>query len=318
MNSVENTVSTAEQISRIINHIQSDDIGAIQQIQSIVLEEMQNHTNKSGFCQIMPLLLSPITDPLNHSVYPANLKYEEKDLKLTASMIFHKQLALMSPHIDKLYIVSPNIRLEKAVIKSSTNHLLEFSQFDIELRDATMFDVMDFVESLLKHTINAVNSRCQSQLAVLERELPTWDAPFDRISTNETSKNEDGICEEITRTSKAPVFITSFKREFYDREDQDKPGIYRNFDLIYPEGYGEALSGAEREYKHDDIIRRMEELNMDLKPFKNYIDLAKNKHIPRTAGAGIGIQRLIKFISGKRNIADVCLFDRSITSSFIF
>ncbi|ODS24053.1 hypothetical protein AB835_05625 [Candidatus Endobugula sertula] len=294
------------------------EVGAIQHIQSVVLSELQNYANQHGFKQIMPLLLSPITDPLNHSVYSADIKYEEKNLKLTASMIFHKQLALMSPSIEKLYIVSPNIRLEKRKVKSSSNHLLEFSQFDMEIQNASMHEVMDFVEMLFKHTIKAVKAQCESELQLLGRELLDWDEPFERITTIGDSRSEDEICQEVTNSSSAPAFVTSFKKEFYDLEDPNAVGIYRNFDLIYPEGYGESLSGAEREYEYNSIVRRMEELGMDFEPYENYLSLAKLNHIPKTAGGGLGIQRLIKFITGKRNIADVCLFDRSVESPFTF
>ena len=117
---------------------------------------------------------------------------------------------------------------------------------------------------------------------------------------------------------KLPCFIKNFKREFYDREDPQNPGTYRNFDIVYPEGFGEGLSGAEREYEYNDIVRRMQELNMDMTPYANYLDLAKRGLIPQTAGCGIGIQRLLKFICGKREIKDVCLFDRSVNSAFVF
>ena len=57
---------------------------------------------------------------------------------------------------------------------------------------------------------------------------------------------------------------------------------------------------------------------MDLQPFKNYLEMARNKFIPQTAGCGIGVQRLLKYICGKKLIKDVCLFDRSLTTDFIF
>merc|ERR1711916_291998 len=104
----------------------------------------------------------------------------------------------------------------------------------------------------------------------------------------------------ISEQSSTPVFLTNFKREFYDRETPGVRGQYNNFDIIYPEGYGEGLSGAEREFEYEQIIYRMKELDMDLEPYANYLEAAKRGMIPSTAGAGIGIERLIKFICGKR------------------
>ncbi len=304
-------------LERFVNHVRSPRLAAIQRIQSTALQAMQNHMVGAGFVQLMPLLLSPITDPLNHGVYPAELIYEARKMKLTASMIFHKQLSLMAPELNKIFIVSPNIRLEKTCVKSSSNHLIEFSQFDFEWRDATMDDAMGTVEDLLLAAFSAVAERNGADLALLGRALPRLVRPFPRFSTADRGERSvDDYCEHLSITSDGPVFVTNFKREFYDREEP--PGTYRNFDLLYPEGFGEALSGAEREYQYADIIRRMKELEMDQAPFRQYLAVAEGGGLPRSAGGGLGMQRLVKFLTGQRHISDVCLFDRSIASDFLF
>jgi asparaginyl-tRNA synthetase len=304
---------------KFLSHINDPQLAAIQRLQTSVLQEMQTFAIKNGFVLLMPVMMSPFTDPLNHDVYPAEIRYLEHPLKLTASMIFHKQLALVAEGIEKILIVSPNIRLEKAEKKSSENHLLEFSQFDIEIKNASMDDVMSFLESLYVHLFARIRSTCAAELAVLGRDLPVLPAPFPRYNSQELRKlHGDDFEQVVSAEAKGPCFITSFKREFYDREDPAHPGTYRNFDLIYPDSYGEALSGAEREYEYDSIVRRMKELDMNLGAYENYLEVAKRGLLPRTAGAGIGIQRLIKFIAGRRRIADVCLFDRSVTTQFVF
>lgn len=306
-------------VNQFIKKLNNPELMAIQSIQNHVLRELQHYAAEQGFSQLMPLLMSPITDPLNHDVYPAEIDYEGRPLKLTASMIFHKQLALIPKDMRKILIMAPNIRLELAKKKSSDNHLLEFSQFDIEMRDATIEDVIQFSEGLFVHLFDHLKAHCADELKVLGRELPHLKAPFPKCSTEGLALDEvDAFCNKLSEESSVPVFVTSFKREFYDRENPEKPGTYLNFDLVYPEGFGEALSGAEREYQYDDIVRRMQELDMDLGPYENYLELAKAGQIPQTAGCGIGIQRLMKFICGKKKISDVCLFDRSITTNFVF
>lgn len=308
-----------QSLDSFISHVDHSHTLAVLNIQNILLKELQAFAFANGFVQLMPLLLSPITDPLNHQVYPAELQYEDKKLKLTASMIFHKQLALIPQGIDKILIMAPNIRLELASKKSSANHLLEFSQFDIEIKQADMNDVMGFIEKLYAHIFSEIEKQCASELVLLGRTLPKLTNPFPRYSTEGMPLGEvDAFCDKLSAESAMPCFVTNFKREFYDKEDPTKRGVYRNFDLVYPEGYGEALSGAEREYEYDQIVSRMKQLNMDLTPYKNYLAVAERGLIPRTAGCGIGIQRLLKFICGKQMIRDVCLFDRSILSEFVF
>jgi asparaginyl-tRNA synthetase len=34
-------------------------------------------------------------------------------------------------------------------------------------------------------------------------------------------------------------------------ESEENPGVLKDFDLIYPEGFGEAISGGEREHRYE-------------------------------------------------------------------
>ena len=80
-------------------------------------------------------------------------------------------------------------------------------------------------------------------------------------------------------------------------------------DLIYPEGYGEALSGGEREYEFKRIKTRLHQKGQTLEQFKDYISLVK-QGLPPSAGFGIGIERLTRFICGLQTIEEASLFPK--------
>jgi asparaginyl-tRNA synthetase len=116
----------------------------------------------------------------------------------------------------------------------------------------------------------------------------------------------------ISKTSTEPVWIIDIplaKREFYDREDPKNPGYLRDMDLLYPEGFGEALSGGEREYKYDRILRRIDQKGQRHSLFKEYLFLAR-KDLPPSAGFGIGIERLTRYICGLQRIEETSLFPK--------
>ncbi|WP_263144155.1 asparagine synthetase A [Pseudomonas sp. RIT-PI-AD] len=308
-----------EELQGCFDDFRHSDVEAIATVRGHVLQALQQHLLQRGFKQLMPILMSPITDPLNHAVYPAEIHYEERRLKLTASMIFHKQLALTAKGHERIFIVAPNIRLEKAEIKDSENHLLEFSQFDFEVRDGTMHEVMALIEGLVKHVFATVERDCAAELQQLGRTLPRYDEAFPIYSSDELRAEHGDDFEKImSAQARTPFFVTNYRREFYDRETPGLRGAYNNYDLIYPEGYGEALSGAEREFEYQQILYRMDELSMDKAPFANYLEVARRGLLPASAGGGLGIERLLKFICGKRRIRDVSLFDRSVGTSFLF
>ena len=51
-----------------------------------------------------------------------------------------------------------------------------------------------------------------------------------------------------------------------------------NYDLIYPEGFGEALSGGEREYEYEKLLKKIKAHKIDSTKYQQYLKLAKAKN----------------------------------------
>jgi asparaginyl-tRNA synthetase len=107
-----------------------------------------------------------------------------------------------------------------------------------------------------------------------------------------------------------PFWVTDIEREFYDREDPERPGHFRNYDLYLPEGYGEVSSGGEREWEYEVIVRKMKKAGISLEAFRPYLEVAKAGLLKPSAGAGIGVERLIRYMVGAKHIAEVQAFPR--------
>jgi len=306
-------------MQEIISHIKSERLARVLSIQSTALKAIHDFMYENKVLQAMPIILSPITDPLSHSVYDATVEYCGQRLKLTKSMLMHKQITLMNGGIDKVYFMSPNVRLEMQETKNSGRHLIEFTQVDIEFKGASKHDFMDFIDRMIAYVIKEVIKKCSDDLAYFGRTLSVPKIPLKRYESKELKDKYGKDFERIvSMREKEPFWILDHCREFYDREDKEKRGYYHNYDLVWPEGYGEALSGGEREYEHDDIVRKMVERNMDLTPYKEYLILAKEKHIPRTVGGGLGIERMIRYLTGQKHVKDVTIFPRVPGEKIIF
>ncbi len=101
-----------------------------------------------------------------------------------------------------------------------------------------------------------------------------------------------------------PFFIYDYPkgaRGFYDRESPQQPGILMDFDLIFPHGYGEAISGAAREFEVSKVIPRMKESGESLQKYRWYLEFLK-KHGQPTAGFGIGLERAVRYFCGLPSI----------------
>jgi asparaginyl-tRNA synthetase len=298
-------------MNEAVTHIRSDKSKHILRIQSTALKAVHDYMYEHGVVQAMPIILSPETDPLNHAHFDATVEYYGQKLHLTKSMILHKQLSLLNDGVDKVYFMSPNVRLEDGKLKDSGRHLFEFTQVDIEFKEKTKQDFIKFVDGMIAQVYRFVLKDRKEDLQALGRKLSVPQLPLKVHESERLRKiygeHFEGIASE---RAKDPFWIMNFKREFYDREDKERRGYYHNYDVIWPEGFGEALSGGEREFEHAEIVRKMAQNKTDMKAFETYLKVSSQGLIPRTVGGGLGIERMVRFLTGQKHIRDVTLFPR--------
>lgn len=266
---------------------------------------------EKGFVEISPVVISPETDPLYHATGTAEFEYYEGKYQLTRSMILHKQIAMLS--FDKIFTFSPNVRLEPVELIDTGKHLVEFTQLDLEIAGYSREDLIELGEELLLQTVSRIKKVCEKELDHFERDLNVPQKSLERVRYHHAYSEYGRIFEEVLSQEKEEPFwlidIPSDDREFYDREDPSRPGILRDMDLIYPEGYGEALSGGEREHEKERIEKRLEEQGLDPKNFQRYLGFAE-KGLPPSAGFGLGLERLTRFVCGLDEVKDTVLFPK--------
>ncbi|HOP08893.1 MAG TPA: asparagine synthetase A [Candidatus Methanofastidiosa archaeon] len=266
---------------------------------------------KEGFTEIPPVILSPMTDPLNHPTLDPVFSCYGHRYQLTKSMIFHKQLALLNQ--TKIFCFSPNLRFEPLERAQSGRHLFEFTQLDIEMRDASREDAMILMEGMYTGLISYCKKELAAELSELGRDLKVPTAPFGKVSyLDAAEKYGEKFESELSKDAKDPVWIIDIplaEREFYDFEDPTKEGILRDMDMIYPEGFGEASSGGEREYEYERIVERIHKKEQDVNDFEILLEMA-SKGLYASAGFGIGIERLVRYICGFSRIEAAAMFPK--------
>ena len=75
-------------------------------------------------------------------------------------------------------------------------------------------------------------------------------------------------------------------------------------------GIGEIVGGSQREERLDVLNDRIKELGIEKKELWWYLDLRKYGTV-KHSGFGLGLERLIQFITGMNNIRDVIPFPRT-------
>ncbi|MFB0557984.1 MAG: amino acid--tRNA ligase-related protein [Candidatus Bathyarchaeia archaeon] len=100
-----------------------------------------------------------------------------------SSMILYKQMAVSS--LERVFALSPNVRLEPSESIEIGRHLSEFRQLDLEVADASYFDVMDIGERMVRYTCRRIREACRDVLLLLGRDLKVPSVPFRKMTHEE-------------------------------------------------------------------------------------------------------------------------------------
>jgi asparaginyl-tRNA synthetase len=240
--------------------------------------------------------------------------------KLMTSAILYKQASLTV--FDKIFCIAPNVRLEPLETASTSRHLAEFHQIDVEMAGASREEIMRLAEGVVGQAVRSVVAELRGDLDWLGRDAAMLadqvsepfgyrshaDAVADLLRMGHSQSPDaeiDWVGEAIlSREAARPFFITDYPkgaRGFYDKEDPERPGFLRNFDLIAPEGYGELCSGSEREHDYGIIIARIRETGENPAKYGWYLQMLR-EGIPASAGFGIGVERLTRYIAGLHSV----------------
>jgi asparaginyl-tRNA synthetase len=299
----------------LLSDSELDRKACIGKVMTYALKSLTSKFVESGFQWLLPVALSQSTDPLWPDPGASIEKRIEVDIygktvRTTASMIIHKLVA-SSLAYPKLFILSPNIRIEKGERAKTGKHIYEFTQLDFESRDTTSKEILSLVEDALCALVASLKKDMKPELTALCRydTLKVPKKPFKVYERTELEAKygadwETGLAEEIDE----PVWITNIPREFYDFEDF-KTGKWDNYDLFLPK-YGEVLSGAKREWEYKKILTKIERDQIKKENYTLVLKLAREGKLKPTAGGGIGMERLVAWITGAKHIGETQPFPR--------
>ncbi|HEX5543454.1 MAG TPA: asparagine synthetase A [Micromonospora sp.] len=298
------------------DHLTSPVTRAVLRVQNEITAAAREYLASDSFVEMLPPIIGPVTDPGTHDIKQLEVDYYGHRYKLMTSAILYKQASLLT--FDRIFYIAPNIRLEPLETASTARHLTEFHQIDVEVAHASRDDILLVAQGLVTHIVRRVIDRMATDLAFLGRDPRVFDAllsgDFGRMTHHDATAvlhdlghrqsidtEIDWFGERLLSThQERPFFVTGYpkgSRGFYDREDPDRPGTLRNFDLIASEGYGELCSGSEREFEYRRIVARIRETGEDPAKYGWYLDLVR-EGIKDSAGFGIGLERLTCYIAG--------------------
>lgn len=305
-------------IPKPLEELSPDELARKQQIAKVSTETLRylTHTFVSrGFDWLLPVVFSKSTDPLWPDPGASIEKRIETEIygetvRTTSSMIIHKLVACSTAY-PRLFTLSPNVRVERRRRKATGWHTYEFTQLDFEIRHAGFKDVRRLIEDVIVGLIDHLKKRTKNELVSLGRNDSVTAArkPFKVVDREDLLSTYGEEWEKrLSREISEATWVTNIPREFYDFEDPAS-GRWDNFDLFVPT-LGEVLSGARREWEYGKISAKMERDGVKKENYSLLLRLAKEGRLTPSAGAGIGIERLVGWIVGTSHIGEVQPFPK--------
>ena len=115
----------------------------------------------------------------------------------------------------------------------------------------------------------------------------------------------------VEKHFKTPVILFDYPAEikaFYMRMNEDGKTV-RAMDVLFP-GIGEIIGGSQREERLEVLDEKMEKFGIDKEELWWYRDTRRFGSVPHS-GFGLGLERLVLFVTGMGNIRDVIPFPRT-------
>ena len=115
----------------------------------------------------------------------------------------------------------------------------------------------------------------------------------------------------VEKYFKNPVIVKDYPKKikaFYMRSNDDNKTVAA-MDVLFP-NVGEIIGGSQREERLDNLSKRMEEMNISKEDLNWYLDTRRFGSVIHS-GFGLGLERLVQFITGMKNIRDVIPFPRT-------
>ena len=241
----------------------------------------------------------------------------------------------MACSFGKVYTFGPAFRAENSNTK---RHAAEFWVFEPEVAFADLNDIMEVVLDLFRHMVKAVLTECPNEIDFFTRYYDNGlcdkltnvvNGEFENLDYTAAIKmleksqvdfeypvywGSDLKYEHINYLMNVcgrPIFIMNSPSElkpFYVKTNSDKKTV-ASADLYFP-GIGDIIGACQKEDDFELLDKKISELNMTKEDYLWYLDLRKYGTVPHS-GFGLGLERMVMYITGMNNIRDTIPFPRT-------
>ncbi|WP_227410848.1 asparagine synthetase A [Thermosphaera chiliense] len=281
---------------------------------------IRNVLVSEGFTELQSPIIGWKSDPGLRGAGRVKVSLYGSQYELHSSLIMYKQI--YASIFERIFYFARNIRVEPLENANTGRHLIEFTQVDVEEAFTSMPEAIGFAESLLKRVVREFLNSHGDLLdppriewldkTFLSEKYPvvTYDEAVNLLARNGFDVRKGS---ELSHEAEAflgeyygiPVWLIGFPstaRGFYYIENAERPGYNVDWNLILPEGHGEILDGGCREYRAEELRRRIQALGENPAEYEWFLNIASKGFVKPSCGWGLGLERLVKAFHGLPHI----------------
>jgi asparaginyl-tRNA synthetase len=312
---------------------------AIMRLRAVIKRAIIDFLDDQGFLNVDTPIITPSAAEGTSTLF--EVKYFDELAYLAQTGQLYNEANIMA--FGKVYCFGPTFRAEQS---KTRRHLAEFWMVEPEMAFFDLDDLMDFEEQFVSYIVQTALSRCQAELAILERDVTALlrvTPPFPRISYDEAIERLQAIRAattdpelkellaiewgsdfgsphetELTRQFDKPVFVYGYPTQvkaFYMEPWPGRPEVCKSVDLLAPEGYGEIIGGSERMSDPELLLAAIERHELPPEHYRWYLDLRRYGSVPHS-GFGLGLERTVAWIGGLAHIRETSPFPRTLNRSY--
>ncbi|MFP4523822.1 MAG: asparagine--tRNA ligase [Candidatus Woesearchaeota archaeon] len=298
---------------------------AILKVRSAYVQARDEFFRQEGYYRFDTPILQPNQCEGGSTLF--EVKYYDKKTYLAQSWQLYAEAGIFA--LERIYNFGPTFRAEKS---KTSRHLSEFWMAEMEAAWMRLPEVTEFAKKELKYCIKATAERCREELEFLGQDpdalIAMTEKDWPTIKYREvlsTLKEKDGMVvpfgkdlrteeeQAIMQHYDTPVVVTHYPVEamaFYKPRDPEYPDEALCFDMLAPKVGTEIIGGSERSLDVEDMKERLEAEGESIDNYDWYMDLREYGSVPHS-GYGVGVERVITWITGADNIKDAIPFPRT-------
>jgi len=308
---------------------------AMSKIRATVLDYGRRWFVENGWIEITPPTI--VKGAVEGGSTLFKLKYFDEEAYLSQSAQLYLEAMIFS--LGPVWSLTSSFRAERS---RTVRHLAEFSHLEAEAPWVTLEDILKVQEQLVSYAVQNTIKEREEELVYLKSDmtdLKKVEPPFVRLSYEKAIEilnskgfmtiEEDGRKRkmqfgddlnieserELTKEMNRPLFVVGYPlvvKPFYVKEDPDHIGFGLAADMLAPKGFGEITSGGMREDNIVSITERIKGEGLNPADYDWYLDLRRFGSVPH-GGFGLGIERLVRWMTNAGDIKDTVLFPRTMS-----